>query len=121
MGDEVAVVCLLAEPYSFERVVYATHLNGRLHKPRTMFSFDTTLPDLCGGGLVVSPEGSGIRVVADSHDACESYVEPTWSPDGERVAFWATGAGGECGFNNFIGVIAQLYSALPFWAVVVPM
>jgi len=60
VGDEVAVVCLLAEPYSFERVVYATHLNGRLHKRRTMFSFDTTLPDLCGGGLVVSPEGRPI-------------------------------------------------------------
>jgi TolB protein len=53
--------------------------------------------------LAVSPDGSGLRLVADSHDECETYVAPSWSPDGERVAFSATGAGYECGFANFIG------------------
>ena len=53
---------------------------------------------------LVAPDGSGEAVIADSHDRCETYIEPTWSPDGVRVAFLATGAGGECGFNNFIGV-----------------
>ena len=53
---------------------------------------------------LVSVDGSGDTVIADSHDECETYIEPSWSPDGERLAFLATGAGGECGFNNFIGV-----------------
>lgn len=57
VGDEVIAVCLLAEPYSFEHAVYSTHLNARLTKPKIMFAFDTTLPDLCGGGLVVTPDG----------------------------------------------------------------
>jgi TolB protein len=53
--------------------------------------------------LAVSPDRSGLRLVADSHDECETYVAPSWSPNGERVAFSATGAGYECGFANFIG------------------
>jgi TolB protein len=52
---------------------------------------------------IVSPDGTGVQLVADPHDECEAYVEPTWSPDGEYVAFAATGVGGECGFRVFIG------------------
>ena len=57
VGDELIVVGLLAEPYDFQRVAYTIHLNARLTKPRTMFSLDQTLPDLCGGGLVLRPDG----------------------------------------------------------------
>ena len=60
VGEEVIGICLLAEPYGFRRSVWAAHLNARLDKPRTMFSLDTTLPDLCGGGLVVRPDGAPV-------------------------------------------------------------
>lgn len=52
---------------------------------------------------VVAPDGRALRMIANSRDECELYIEPTWSPDGEYVAFAATGAGGECGFSIFIG------------------
>lgn len=74
----------------------------------------------------VSPDGSRVRLVADSHDDCEIFVEPTWSPDGEVVAFSATGAGGECGFSVFIGasrgfgarvrVLARGWFEQPAWS-----
>lgn len=63
VGDEVVVVCLLAEPYGFEHAVYGSRLNAKLTRPRVMFSLDTTLPDLCGGGLVVRSDGRPVGFV----------------------------------------------------------
>ena len=60
VGDEVFVVCLLAEPYNFKRAIYQTRLNAKLDKPHAMFSLDTTLPDLCGGGLVLRRDGKAV-------------------------------------------------------------
>jgi hypothetical protein len=60
VGEEVIGICLLAEPYGFRRSAWTARLNAKLDKPRTMFSMDTTLPDLCGGGLVVRPDGTPI-------------------------------------------------------------
>jgi Tol biopolymer transport system component len=51
----------------------------------------------------VSPDGSAVRLVAESHNECVSFIQPSWSPDGEFVAFAATSAGGECGSSVFIG------------------
>jgi serine protease Do len=60
IGDEVVVIGLLAEPYGFRHAAYLTRLNGRAPGLRAMYSIDTTLPDLCGGGLVVRPDGKAV-------------------------------------------------------------
>lgn len=63
--------------------------------------------------LTASREGKEIRVVADpgpesgGEGSCKSdgFYQPTWSPDGEFVAFSVSaGEGGECGFDVYIGV-----------------
>lgn len=60
----------------------------------------------------VSPDGTGREVIADpgpetgGEGSCFSvgYYQPTWSPDGEFVAFAvAPGEGGECGYSVYIG------------------
>jgi Tol biopolymer transport system component len=67
----------------------------------------------CGISIcTMNPDGSDVRVAAqappetgdppDCHNA--AYAEPTWSPDGEFVAFAVSGAGGECGYSVWIGV-----------------
>ena len=62
--------------------------------------------------FTVSPDGRDVRLVAKppygepgegGTEYCNSYLAPTWSPDGERVAFSVTAAGGECGFEVYIG------------------
>src|SRR5262245_38870139 len=63
IGDEVIIVGLLAEPYSFRHAAYGARLNGRTPGLRAMFSIDTTLPDLCGGGLVLRPDGRPVGFV----------------------------------------------------------
>jgi serine protease Do len=60
IGDEVIIIGLLAEPYGFRHAAYATRLNGRAPGLRAMYSIDTTLPDLCAGGLVVRPDGRAV-------------------------------------------------------------
>jgi TolB protein len=56
--------------------------------------------------FTVSPDGTGrhaIAVPVPDAQYCDDYVQPTWSPDGERVAFANTAVGGECGYRIFIG------------------
>jgi S1-C subfamily serine protease len=60
IGDEVVVIGLLAEPYSFRHAAYGVRLNGRTPGLRAMYSIDATLPDLCGGGLVVRTDGRAV-------------------------------------------------------------
>jgi hypothetical protein len=57
------VIGLLAEPYSFRHAAFGVRLNGRAPGLRAMFSIDTTLPDLCGGGLVVRPDGRAVGIL----------------------------------------------------------
>ena len=66
----------------------------------------------CGISICdAKPDGSGGRVTAEAppesgdEGNCvnTAYSQPTWSPDGEFVAFAVSGAGGECGFSVFIG------------------
>lgn len=61
----------------------------------------------------VLPDGKAKRLVADpgpqtgGEGSCKSdgFFQPTWSPDGEFVAFSVSaGEGGECGFDVYIGV-----------------
>src|SRR5262249_26480566 len=63
IGDEVFVLGLLSEPYEFRPVIYHGHLNGRPPGKKTIFSLDTTLPDLCAGGLVVRADGHAVGIV----------------------------------------------------------
>jgi Tol biopolymer transport system component len=65
----------------------------------------------CGISICdAKPDGGDRRVTAEAppeSGGCRcfntAYSEPTWSPDGEFVAFAVSGAGGECGFDVFIG------------------
>lgn len=63
IGDEVFVIGVLSEPYDFRPVVYHGHLNGRPSGSKGMFTLDTVLPDLCGGGLVVRGDGRAAGIV----------------------------------------------------------
>lgn len=78
-----------------------------------------------GGRIyVTSPDGAALRVVADPGDECESYKEPTWSPDGEFVAFAAWGScdgphdftGASRGYGARVKVVADGLFEGPKWS-----
>jgi Tol biopolymer transport system component len=60
---------------------------------------------------VIRPDGSDDRVAAAPGDY-ESYGDPTWSPDGERLAFWVGMAPDSGTEPSGIGIISD-YGAKP--------
>jgi TolB protein len=78
--------------------------------------------------FVIRPDGTGKTLVARPKAECESFSMPTWSPDGEQLAFNVGGAS-DCdpGASPYVGIIKSYrgrvrsvargaYAAEPDWS-----
>lgn len=56
---------------------------------------------------VVNPDGSGRQLVGRPPDSDHSYNTPTWSPDGQRLAFTVGPAPDTGNVDTYLGVVSQ--------------